>query len=503
MCVVDEETRRAIAEFLRERQRRDAVPGVAVAVVEADDEVASLDADDPATWAAGYGARDRAGNRPVTPDTLFGVGAATEPLTAVAVGQLVAAGFCSLDDPVADHVDVSLPTSGAGADSAESDAGAAGDSTDPEPITLRHLLSHTAGLPASGLRAALLARHLRLGGDTRPLATWDDVRAHLAAAWDGEPLASPGERVAHSTAGYVLLGRVVETCTGRSYADYVDEHVLAPLGIERATFDDTAFAMDDNHMTQYLLEDSEPTAASLPAAETLRPATGLLASVRHLAAVARLVLGEGSVAGREVVDPAALEAIGWERRTIAGRTLYGRGGDVAVSGGYLGVVPDAGVGVVVAANAVPEYGVEELGAGVVACRLGRPPTAGAPALARRRRHDRLRGTYTAGDGVWRARVDAEGATLRLAVEGPLRTRGWPLVAVADGDAGAESKPGDDGSDETETTDAERAGRHAFRVGGGETTPARAVFDTTGDRTTLVVGRWRFRRVDPARGGGGE
>ena len=475
---MDTETEGVVASFLRQTQRRDSLPGVAVAVVETGD-------DGVTTWAEGFGARDAAGNRPAGPDTLFAVGGVTQPLTAAAVRQLSAAGLCDLSDPVTDHVDVALPRGPEG-----------------EPIRLRHLLAHTSGLPALGLRETLLARRLRIGTDTLPLADWADVRAHVGRVETDDLVAPPGERVLRCDAGYVLLGRVIRSCTGRSYAEYVREHLLEPLEADRATFDDTAFSMDDDHATQYLLEDGEPTAASLPTDERLRPATGLLASVRHLAALARLGLGDGSRDGRDVVacglgerptdadatadgDPAAPP--GWRAREVCGRTVVERAGDVAVSGGYVGYCPATGVGVGLAANAVPDYSLAALGAGVFGATVGADPVAAAPALARRRRLDGLTGRYEGVCGVRQARVTRENAGLTLAVEGPLTTSVRPLSPRAGTDTGAA-----DGADATDAVD--RDGVHPFTVHGGAN-EATARFDTTGEETTLTVGRRRYRRTE--------
>jgi CubicO group peptidase (beta-lactamase class C family) len=479
---MDTETQSAVASFLRKRQRRDSLPGVAVAVAgAAADEPTWTDESVEATgasseWAAGFGARDLAGNRSVGPDTLFPVGGATQPLTAAAVRQLATAGLCSLDDPVADHLDVALPRG-----------------PDGEPIRLRHLLEHSSGLPALGLRETLLARGLRIGTDTLPLADWDDVRAHLAAA--DETLAPPGETVSRCPAGYVLLGRVVQSCTGRPYAEYVTEHLLEPLGADRATFDDTAFAMDDDHATQYLLEDGEPCAASLPADERLRPATGLLASARHLAAVARLGLGDGTVDGRDVVagglgTTRASEGDappGWESREVCGRRVIERAGHVAVGGGYVGYAPDADRGVALAANAVPDYPVAALGAGVFGCLFDADPVAAAPALARRRRLATVTGRYESTRGVRTAHLTREEDTLLLRIEGPLQATTRPLVPVG---------PGDDTADgRGDTADGHGDDRQLFLLQHDDGAARRVTVDTTAQPTTLTVGRWRYRRIE--------
>ncbi len=493
---MDTETERTVASFLRERQRQDSLPGVAVAVAgRAGTTGASSE------WAAGFGARDLAGNRSVGPDTLFPVGGATQPLTAAAVRQLAAAGLCSLDDPAADHLNVALPCG-----------------PDGEPIRLQHLLDHSSGLPALGLRETLLARGLRIGTDTLPLADWNDVRAHLAAV--DETLAPPGETVSRCPAGYVLLGRVIQSSTGRPYAEYVTEHLLEPLDAERATFDDTAFAMDDDHATQYLLEDGEPCAASLPADERLRPATGLLASVRHLAAVARLGLGDGSVDGREVVaDGLGTTRAGdgdappgWRSREVCGRRVIERAGHVAVGGGYVGYAPAADRGVALAANAVPDYPLTTLGAGVFGCLFGADPVAAAPALARRRRLAAVTGRYESTRGVRTAHVTREDDTLLLRIEGPLQATTRPLVPV-------ERDAGDDATDPDSQSflfrdDSGAATRVRFETVTETAASTRTAESTTGTtestrettesttgttgaatETTLTVGRWQYRRVE--------
>ena len=206
--------------------RRDRLPGVSVAVV---DEAGTVYAD-------GFGSRDLAGNRPATPETLYGVGSVTKSVTALALSQLREAGMLEFDDPVSAYLDVDL-----------------GDDERGEPIRLRHLLSHSSGLPSLGTSEALIGRRLRRDTDTLPMASEADFRTHLEGAMGrgdvgavgdavgapgpggatDERVGAPGERFAYANAGYVLLGWVIEETTGRPYDRYVGEHVLDPLGMER------------------------------------------------------------------------------------------------------------------------------------------------------------------------------------------------------------------------------------------------------------------------------
>ncbi|MFC7071144.1 serine hydrolase [Halobaculum lipolyticum] len=414
------EARSRAADLLRRTMRRDRLPGVGVCVVDRDGVV----------YADGFGSRDLAGNRPASADTLFGVGSVTKSVTALALAQLREAGMLDFDDPVSDHLDVDL---GGG---------------DDDPVRLRHLLSHTSGLPSLGTSEALIGRRLRRSTDTTPLASRADFRAHVAGAVDpdgGERVGAPGERFAYSNEGYVLLGDVVEATTGREYGAYVAEHVLDPLGLDRATFDDATFAMDDDHATLYLHEDGETVAASVPTRELSRPAGGLFASATDLGRYLRLFLNDGSLDGREVVSPASVATLtegridtpsgpygyGWRTREACGRALVGHSGSIAVSSAYAGFCPAEGLGVAVAANASPDYPLVRLGEAVFACALGEDPAEAVPFVERRRRFDRLTGEYAAYRGAKRAYVARDGGTLRLQLVGPLGGESLPLVASED------------------------------------------------------------------------
>ena len=97
------------------------VPGVSVVLVDADGE----------RFAEGFGAGDLASNAPATPDTLYGVGSVTKPVTALAVVDLAEVGRLSLSDPANRYVDHLADAPG-------------------DPVTVAELLSHTSGVPATG-----------------------------------------------------------------------------------------------------------------------------------------------------------------------------------------------------------------------------------------------------------------------------------------------------------------------------------------------------------------
>ncbi len=155
--------------------------------------------------AKGLGLRDVASGTPVDVDTVFRIASMTKSFTALAILKLRDAGKLSLDDPVARYVPEvgtwQLPTSDSG------------------PITIRHLLSHTAGLPEDNPL-----------GDRVLDMTPEGLSAWLKA---GIPFASAtGSEFEYSNLGFMILGSVVTRVSGRQFQEYVTEAILLPLGMK-------------------------------------------------------------------------------------------------------------------------------------------------------------------------------------------------------------------------------------------------------------------------------
>ena len=157
------------------------VPGLALTLIQ-DAEIA---------WNGAFGARDSASGEPVTPDTLFEAASLSKPVFAYAALKLCETGALDLDAPLADYVpDPYLP-----------------DEVRCELVTMRHVLSHTTGLP-----------------NWRPKGK--PLRMHFA----------PGERFSYSGEGYGYLYAVVEHVIGQAPVDHVRANLLEPLGMEHSRF---------------------------------------------------------------------------------------------------------------------------------------------------------------------------------------------------------------------------------------------------------------------------
>jgi methyl acetate hydrolase len=187
--------------------------------------VVALAADDRGTLYEGaFGARDLDAGGAMTLDTLFRIASMTKAITSVAAMQLVEAGKIALDDPVPD-IDPALsrPQVLDGFDG----AGQPRLRAAKRPITLRHLLTHTAGFTYDWSNANT-ARYLQLTGSPAMSS------GKLAAL--RQPLAfDPGDKWEYGI-NIDWAGRLVEALSGKSLDTYLHEHVCGPLGMRDTGF---------------------------------------------------------------------------------------------------------------------------------------------------------------------------------------------------------------------------------------------------------------------------
>lgn len=154
----------------------------------------------------GYGYADLERGVPVDPDrTLFHPGSISKLYTWTAVMQLVEQGELDLDADINAYLDFKVPSKG-------------------EPITLRHVMTHTTGL--ANVAKDLIVTDLAL---MRPLG--DAVKASLP-----EQVYAPGTTPSYSNYATALAGYIVERVSGQSFDDYIEQHIFAPLGMRRASF---------------------------------------------------------------------------------------------------------------------------------------------------------------------------------------------------------------------------------------------------------------------------
>jgi CubicO group peptidase (beta-lactamase class C family) len=459
MASLPVDTVREIESLVTDWMDDNDVPGVSVVVVDPDGE----------RYADGFGARDVESNDPATPDTLYGMGSITKSFTSLAVVQLAESGDLSLEDPVDEYVDHL--------------AAAPGD-----PITVAELLSHTSGMPATQTGGFLQ----NLEGFPSGVADEDDFKRHLRESTAYR--ATDGERFMYYNGGYAVLGRVVEAVDGRPYEEYVDEEIIQPLGMERATFDPEALEEDDDAATGYRPGDDEepPEPTEFPLPELDRPAGGLIASVRELSRFLRATMTDGSLEGTTLCSPESVDRLqegratpstyldgreyqygyGWTRRPLGDEEVVGHGGSILTSTSYSGFLTGSDLGVVVATNTVADPGPGGLGQAILALVDGRDVTD-VPVYALKRKAEAVSGTYEAFREQFAIAVEPAGGGLSVTIEHPAGDEEFR--------ASADSLDPDD---------------HEYYVVSGGGMRDVLEFDLEGEHDDLYFQRHRVRRKQP-------
>ncbi|MFI0717664.1 serine hydrolase domain-containing protein [Streptomyces sp. NPDC021224] len=211
----------------------------------------------------------------------YGLGSLTKTFTVLLLADLARAGALTLDDPLTAH----LPDSGAGPYRAAADR-----------ITLRHLATHTSGLPR--VPRDLLAPAV-LHPQTNGYAGYTRERL-LAALAATRPRHAPGTRWHYSNLGIALLGPVLERAGGAPYPELLARRVLRPLGLTGAGVGPDA-ATAAAPATGYLGNGRTPVPAVDMAA--FAPAGGLLATPADLLTYAEALLDPRAGALRDVQVP--------------------------------------------------------------------------------------------------------------------------------------------------------------------------------------------------------
>lgn len=195
---------------LRDRMAHYNVPGVSVALLE----------DGEITWARGWGVADSETGRPVDETTLFQAASISKPVAALTAMTLVYAGRVDLDAPVNDYLTSwQVPDNEFTADST---------------VTLRGLLSHTAGLTVWGFPG--YRKDEPFDGD-RMVATNAEVLDGLGNTDSVRVYREPGIGWQYSGGGYTVMEQLVEDVTGEPFAAAARRRVLGPVGMTRSTFE--------------------------------------------------------------------------------------------------------------------------------------------------------------------------------------------------------------------------------------------------------------------------
>jgi CubicO group peptidase (beta-lactamase class C family) len=288
--------------------------------------------------AKGFGVANVEAGTPVDPErTVFFGGSLSKLVTATAVVQLVDRGLLDLDTDVNRYL-TSMQV----------------DSTYADPVTLRHLLTHTGGFDGRDIGMAAYSRE-----DVLPLDAY--VRRDLTPRVD-----PPGTAFRYSNLGMALAGLVVQEVSGRPFAEYVRDSIFVPLGMHRSGIHTPR---DDEELT--------PGYTPLPGRRGWRPARyiyshnrpaiGLRTTGHDMARFILAHLNGGTLEGQRILSDSAaammrashfavdprLEGVGlgfrYSRRM--GLLVSGHRGLVNHHASIVDLIPDANAGFFVACSA--------------------------------------------------------------------------------------------------------------------------------------------------------
>ncbi len=308
-----------LTEVIEAQLAEHRIPGLGVAIVLNGEVILS----------EGFGVRSLETSDPVTADTLFRIGSTTKPLTTIGLLMLVEQGLVDLDAPVSQYVP---------------------EFTVSDAITVRHLLSHTAGM----------------GDYAEPFGRLDpDALSDYVASLDRRAVfAPPGEVLSYCNPCFDTLGRVIEVVSDQPYAEYMAEVVFPALGMERSTLLANVaitYPLAVGYSRQVMaINPVRP----MPDNAAEFPAGFVYSSPNDLIQLAQFVLNNGVVDGEAALPEAAARematpilhvgemgyGLGLFTEAYRGTVAVGHGGAINGYASYFNTLPEYGLGVIVLAN---------------------------------------------------------------------------------------------------------------------------------------------------------
>jgi CubicO group peptidase (beta-lactamase class C family) len=406
------------------------VPGLSVAVMRGPDVI----------LAKGYGFADVEKRVPATPSTIYQIGSISKQFTAAAIMRLVEQGRMRLDDPITKYLP-DYPTQG-------------------HTVLVRHLLHQT-----SGIKEFFTIQ----GYDEMDISPPEKhSRDDLISLFKKQPFQfAPGERWAYSNSNYTLLGRIIETVSGKTYDQYLRESFFAPLGL-KATSQCDARLTGDAHAKGYFVKDGAVVIAPQVNMNMAIGDGGLCSTVLDLVKWKRALVNSGVVTGSSYDKMISSEPVrrGYKPAYGFGLSLVGLDGLRRVAhngevGGFTGTLahyPDKDITIAVLTN-IGHIWPEAIEKAIARAAHGLPTPVTKDVPVEIKDRQRYVGTYDF--GVFPLRVIEEGGRLKF----DMKMGRVPYVLLYQGDQVfvAESDP--DAIRLTFSVSGERAGKMLIEMAG--------------------------------------
>lgn len=188
--VFSQDFKKQVDEYLAEKSKPDA-PGISLLIAK----------DGKTIYKKAVGMADLELNVPLTTDNVFEIGSITKQFTAVSILMLEEQGKLKVEDEITKYIP-DYPTLG-------------------KTITIHQLLNHTSGIKSYTSMDNFM-----------PLARTDMTPTEIIDKFKNEPMDfDPGEKFLYNNSGYILLGHIIEVVSGKSYADFIQEHIFDKVGM--------------------------------------------------------------------------------------------------------------------------------------------------------------------------------------------------------------------------------------------------------------------------------
>ncbi|MCB1412738.1 MAG: beta-lactamase family protein [Xanthobacteraceae bacterium] len=278
------QSKASIDQALRRMSDAKDIPGVVAIAATGKDTI----------YEGAFGKRDLGTGVDMTPDSVFWIASMTKAITTAAAMQLVEQGKLSLDEPIGKVLpDLAAPQVFEGFD----DSGAPKLRPATRPITLRHLMTHTAGF-CYDMWNGDMVKYLEKTGTP-------GITTCLDAALKTPIMTEPGTRWEYGT-NIDFVGKAVEAVSGRRLGEYMRENLFKPLGM-----DDTAFRIGDAQRKRLVgmhARGEDGSLQPIPFELEQNPefemgGGGLYGTAADYIRFTRMILNKGSGNGNQVLKP--------------------------------------------------------------------------------------------------------------------------------------------------------------------------------------------------------
>jgi D-alanyl-D-alanine carboxypeptidase len=296
-----------VDEYIEAEMRKQHIPSLSLAVVQAGKVVKTK----------AYGLANMELNVHATPNTVYQLQSITKSFVACGIMLLVEDGKLGLDDKITNYLS-GLPQAWSG-------------------VTLRHLLTHTSGIPNfvsdQGSSQAIVA-FAQKASSSEEIIGWAAARPLKFA---------PGEAWGYSSTGYHLLGMIIEKVSGKPWGQFLHERIFAPLGMTSTRVHSTDDIIPNRASGYNHFGDVPVNGVWMTPAIMESPAGGLLSTVQdmarwEIALEAGTILKPSTLAQMEVpvklnngsivqVNDGTRYGLGWALQTYQGHHIVGHGGD--------------------------------------------------------------------------------------------------------------------------------------------------------------------------------